>query len=248
MSLQHYNSNSDNREPISLPVQKADIEKLFGTAVRKWRERAALSQEQLARRAGLHRTYVCDVERGARNVSLKNIKRLADALAIPPLTLLAELGTQPPAVPRTTDELVDILMVEDNPSDEAQTIMALQSGNITNRFFVVRDGVAALNFLFGTGEFAHRHPSDRPAIILLDLKLPKIDGIEVLRRIKADPRTAAIPVVVLTGSRDARDIAECRHLGVKDYIAKPVTLESFSDITLRLNLQWALLKSVVRPG
>jgi CheY-like chemotaxis protein/DNA-binding XRE family transcriptional regulator len=219
-----------------------DIEKVFGASVRKWREKARLSQEELAKKAGLHRTYICDIERGARNVSLKNIKRISDALPVPLTALLGDLADKPATAPRTHDEMVDILVVEDNPDDLHATLEVLKSGHITNRTYVVKDGEAALNFLFGTGPFAHRHSGDQPQIVLLDLNLPKIDGIDVLRRIKADPRTASISVIALTGSRAARDIAECKRLGVQDYISKPVTFESFSEVSLKLNLQWALLK------
>jgi two-component system, response regulator len=226
-------------------VQKVDIEKQFGTAVKKWREKLHLSQEELSKRAGLHRTYVCDVERGARNVSLKNVQKLADALAIPLLTLFTDLSARPATAPMTTDEQVDILIVEDNVNDVTLTMHAFESWGVCNRIYVVHDGAAALDFLFGTGKFAHRRPTDQPQVILLDMNLPKIEGLEVLRRIKADPRTRSIPVIVLTGSKEARDITECKRLGVENYILKPVSFQSFSEVSLRLNLQWALLKPVV---
>jgi two-component system, response regulator len=222
-----------------------DIEKQFGTAVRKWRDKLQLSQEDLAKRAGLHRTYVCDVERGARNVSLKNIQKLADALAIPLLTFFSDLGVESTTPPRTADEQVDILVVEDSADDVALTLHAFKNWGVSNRMYVVNDGAAALDFLFGTGIFAHRRPTDQPQVILLDMDLPKIEGLEVLRRIKTDSRTRAIPVIILTSSKDARDITECTRLGVENYILKPVDFQSFSEVSLRLNLQWALLKSVV---
>jgi len=225
-----------------------DIEKQFGTAVRKWREKLRISQEDLSKRAGLHRTYVCDVERGARNVSLKNVQKLADALAIPLLTLFADLSEKPDAAPMTADEQVDILLVDDNADDVALTMHAFKNWGISNRIYVVHDGLAALNFLFGTGTFAHRRPNDQPQVILLDMNLPKIDGLEVLRQIKADPRTKSIPVIILTGSKDSRDMTDCRRLGVENYILKPVSFQSFSEVSLRLNLQWALLKAVVSPS
>jgi CheY-like chemotaxis protein/DNA-binding XRE family transcriptional regulator len=218
-----------------------DIEKQFGTAVKKWREKLRLSQEDLAKRADLHRTYVCDVERGARNVSLKNAQKIAEGLGIPLSTLLADLNGKSPAAPVRPDELVDILLVEDSGNDVTLTMESIKSGNISNRVFAVHDGVAALDFLFGTGEFSHRLPHDQPQIILLDLHLPKVDGLEVLRRVKADPRTQSIPVVILTDSKNERDITECKRLGAKDYILKPVDFQSFSEVSLRLNLQWALL-------
>lgn len=225
-----------------------DIEKQFGTSVRRWREKQHLSQELLAKRAGLHRTYICDVERGARNVSLKNVQKLADALAVPLLTLFADLNVRPSAAPMGEDEQVDILIVEDNKDDVTMTVKAFQKWGISNRMFVVHDGVAALDFLFATGAFAHRRPTDQPNVILLDVNLPRIDGLEVLRRIKGDPRTSAIPVIILSGSKDFRDIAECKRLGAEDYIHKPVDFQSFSEVSLRLNLQWALLKPSVPAG
>jgi two-component system response regulator len=229
-------------------VLEVDIEKKFGAAIRKWREKLRFSQDDLAKRAHLHRTYICDVERGTRNVSLKNVKKLADALGIPLHTLFADLSVKSTAVPMTTDEQVDILVVEDNADDVALTMRAFKSWGMSNRMYVVHDGVAALDFLFGTGPFSHRRPTDQPQVILLDMHLPKIDGLEVLRRIKADPRTHSIPIIVLTGSKDSRDITECKRMGVENYILKPVDFQSFSEISLRLNLQWALLKQVVAPG
>jgi len=219
-----------------------DIEKQFGAAVRKWRERLQLSQEDLAKRADLHRTYVCDVERGARNVSLKNAQKVAVALGIPLSTLLTDSANKPPAATIQTDELIDILLVEDSSNDVTLTMESIKSWNISNRTFIVRDGAAALDFLFGTGPFSHRLPHDQPQIVLLDLHLPKVDGCEVLRRAKADPRTRSIPIVILTDSKNERDIAECKRLGATDYILKPVDFQSFSEVSLRLNLQWALLK------
>jgi CheY-like chemotaxis protein len=100
--------------------------------------------------------------------------------------------------------------------------------------------------LFASGTFAHRRPHDLPLVILLDLHLPKIDGLEFLRRIKADPRTNSIPVIVLTGSKDSQDITECKRLGVENYIIKPLSFQSFSEVSLRLNLQW-VLAPVAKP-
>lgn len=219
-----------------------DIEKKFGIAVRSWREKLNFSQEDLAARADLHRTYISDIERGARNVSLKNVEKLAGALGIPMSTLFADLSLRQASAPMTLDEQVDILVVEDNAEDVALTMRALKNFGLTNRIYVVQDGAAALDFLFGTGSFSHRRPSDLPLVILLDLHLPKIGGLEVLRRIKADPRTAKIPVIILSGSKDAQEIGECKRLGVHDYILKPVDAQSFSEVSLRLDLQWVLIR------
>jgi CheY-like chemotaxis protein/DNA-binding XRE family transcriptional regulator len=219
-----------------------DIEKQFGTAVKKWREKLALSQDDLAKRADLHRTYICDIERGARNVSLKNVQKLATALAIPLATLFADLNGKSAAAPMTTDQQVDILIVEDDVNDVTLTMHAFEKWGLRNRIYIVHDGAAAMDFVFGSGAFAHRSPIDQPQVILLDLHLPKIDGLELLRRMKADPRTSSIPVIILTGSKDSRDITECRRMGVENYIVKPVDFQSFSEVSLQLNLQWILTK------
>ena len=123
-------------------------------------------------------------------------------------------------------------------------VHALRSVHITNRIHIVRDGAAALDFLFASGEYAHRRHIDLPQVILLDLSLPKIDGLEVLRRIKADPRTRKIPVIVLTSSSSSRDIAASTQLGAEAYIIKPVDPHNLIAVTPQLGLQWALLKSM----
>lgn len=225
-------------------MTKLDIEKKFGAAIKKWREKLQLSQGDLAKRTGLQRTYICDIERGARNVSLKSVQKLSDGLDISLATIFAGLSVKNGAKPMTTDEQVDILLVEDDPNDAELTTLAFKNGGISNRVYVVRDGAAALDFLFGAGAFSHRRPADLPLVILLDLHLPRIDGLDVLRRIKEDARTRSIPVIVLTSSKDSRDITECKRLGVENYIHKPVTFESFSEVSLRLQLQWVLSRPV----
>lgn len=135
----------------------------------------------------------------------------------------------------------EILLVEDNPNDVKLTLHAFKKMNLANRIFVARDGAEALEFIFCTGEPAGRAGVCRPRLILLDLKLPKIDGLEVLRRIKADPRTRSIPVVVLTASREERDIIESYGLGVNSYIVKPVDFEQFVDAARTLGMYWLLL-------
>jgi two-component system response regulator len=227
-------------------VGKTDVKKQFGAAVRLRRDSLGISQEELAGRAGLHRTYISDVERGARNVSLESIHRLAAALEVPLSVLFSRLGetafdkTSGPSL--SADELVDILIVEDSVDDADLAIKALRDVRMTNRIYVVRDGAAALDFLFCKGAYAHRKRNDRPQIILLDLGLPKIDGLEVLRQIKADSRTRTIPVIMLTGSNRDRDIAASQRLGAEAYIVKPVDFQNLSGVTPQLSLQWALLK------
>jgi CheY-like chemotaxis protein/predicted XRE-type DNA-binding protein len=226
-------------------VEKIDVKKTFGSSVKAWRKRLGISQEELAERADLHRTYVSDVERGARNLSLESITRMAHALAIPVADLFPpeSAGGQPAPgkAPGMGQELVDILLVEDNSDDVELTLHAFKQARFANCVHVAGDGQEALDYLFCGGEHAAR-PAGRPQIVLLDLYLPKISGLEVLRRIKADERTSRIPVVILTISQVFSDFAECQRLGAETYIIKPLNFQRLSQITPRLNLDWALLK------
>ncbi|MER3459297.1 MAG: two-component system response regulator [Chloroflexota bacterium] len=140
-----------------------------------------------------------------------------------------------------TEQPVEILLVEDNPNDVELTLHALKKPNLANRIHVVRDGAEALDFIFGSGAYAGRRLEDRPKVILLDLKLPLVDGMEVLERIKSDPRTRIIPVVVLTSSREEPDIARSYELGVNSYIVKPVDFQQFAEAVRNLGLYWLLL-------
>ena len=134
-----------------------------------------------------------------------------------------------------------ILLVEDNPDDEELTRLAFEKSNVANELTVVRDGVEALDYLFGTGAHAGRDPGAMPAVILLDLKLPKIDGLEVLRRLRADDRTKLLPVVVLTSSREQEDIVRSYSTGANSYVRKPVEFEQFVQAVRQLGLYWLLL-------
>lgn len=136
---------------------------------------------------------------------------------------------------------VEILLVEDNPNDVELTLHALKRHNLANRVEVLRDGAEALDYIFCTGAYAARAIEAPPKIVLLDLKLPKVDGLEVLRQIKADPRTRKIPVVVLTTSQEQRDIVESYDLGVNSYIVKPVNFDQFVGATRILGLYWLVL-------
>ncbi len=128
---------------------------------------------------------------------------------------------------------VEILLVEDNPADVELTLRALRKNNLANRVHVARDGEQALEYIFGTG--------DAPKLVILDLKLPKVDGLEVLRRIKADERTRVIPVVVMTSSQEERDVVESYRLGVNSYIVKPVDFNKFIHSVIDLGLYWLVL-------
>ncbi len=134
-----------------------------------------------------------------------------------------------------------ILLVEDNPDDVELTLRAFEQYNIKNEITVVRDGAEALDYLFVTGAYAERDKSTMPAVILLDLKLPKIDGLEVLRRIRADERTKLLPVVILTSSKEEQDIINGYKLGANSYVRKPVDFNQFSDAVEQLGLYWLLI-------
>jgi CheY-like chemotaxis protein len=136
---------------------------------------------------------------------------------------------------------VDILLVEDNPADAELALHAFRKHKLTNKIHLVRDGAEALEFIFRTGAYANRGPADQPKVILLDIKLPKVDGLEVLRRIKGDANTKSIPVVMLTSSREERDIIEGYRLGVNSYIVKPVDFDQFTNTVRELGMYWLLL-------
>jgi len=136
---------------------------------------------------------------------------------------------------------VELLLVEDNPQDLELALRALRKANLSNRIHVARDGAEALEFIFCEGPHAARRIIDCPKVVLLDLKLPKVDGLEVLKRIKGDPRTKTIPVVVLTSSKEQSDVVESYQLGVNSYIVKPVNFEQFTEAVHDLGLYWLLL-------
>lgn len=134
-----------------------------------------------------------------------------------------------------------ILLVEDNPNDVALTQRALKKSNVINGLVVVGDGAEALDYLFGTGAYAGRNVNKLPQVVLLDLKLPKIDGLEVLRRIRANELTKLLPVVILTSSREERDLIDSYSLGANSYIRKPVNFTQFAEAVRQLGLYWLLL-------
>ena len=139
---------------------------------------------------------------------------------------------------------VEILLVEDNPTDAELTLRALKKNNLANRVQVVTDGAEALEFIFASGVYEGRDINHRPRVILLDLKLPKVDGLEVLRKIKSDERTRDIPVVVLTSSKEEKDRVESYRLGVNSYIVKPVDFNQFTKAVSELGLYWLLLNEL----
>jgi two-component system response regulator len=138
------------------------------------------------------------------------------------------------------NKTVEILLVEDNPNDVELTLYALKKYHVAERVDTVRDGAEALEYLFCTGMYAHRQSEDMPQLILLDLKLPKMDGLDVLRQIKANTRTQSIPVIALTSSREETDVQESYRLGVNSYIVKPIDFDRFIEVIRRLGTYWLL--------
>ncbi len=134
-----------------------------------------------------------------------------------------------------------ILLVEDNPDDEALTLRALKKNNLTNKVVVAHDGVEAVDYLFGTGLYQGRDPEDAPQIVLLDLKMPRMDGFEVLKLLRADPRTKLLPVIILTSSREQQDLVHGYGLGANSYVRKPVDFEQFVEAVKQLALYWLVL-------
>ncbi len=145
-----------------------------------------------------------------------------------------------------TENVVEVLLVEDNPTDAELTLRALRAKGLRNEFVVAKDGQEALDFLFAQGAYADRDVRNGPNLVLLDLRLPKVDGIGVLEKMKSDERTKKIPVVVLTSSRQEPDIEKCYQLGANSYIVKPVDFDKFADAVSEVGLYWLLLNEPPR--
>lgn len=136
---------------------------------------------------------------------------------------------------------IEVLLVEDNMHDAELTIRALKKVNLANRLFHLKDGAEALDFLFARGEFADRQISDKPKVIFLDIKMPKVDGIEVLRQLKTNDKTKTIPVVIMTSSKEEQDVVTSYNLGVNSYVVKPVNFEAFAKAICELGLYWLVI-------
>lgn len=223
----------------------ADLQRRLGAVVRTCRQQLGITQEELAWRADMHRTYIADIERGARNVTLRSVVNLAAALevAIGDLFSYADSSVAPArggtGAGAAQSGSGEILLVEDSSADAALTVRAFKHACMTNPIRIARSGEDALDFLFGVGRHAKRKRVT-PQLILLDINLPEMSGLEFLRRVKADERTRDIPVVVLTVSRNDRTIMECAHLGAENYIVKPVRVENLVQVTPKLNLHLTL--------
>lgn len=227
-----------------------DIKKELGTLVRRRRKQLGLSQEALAERADLHRTYVTDIERGSRNISIESISKLATALDVSIGALfstndqLETPGSSHPhhTAPNGNTKSIGILLVEDDPKDVELTLEGFRAARLTNPVEVVRDGLAALDFLFCRGEYRARSEENLPQVVLLDLGLPKMHGLEVLRQIRENERTRHLKVVVLSASRKDDEVREAMRLGASAYLFKPVDFHGFSGITPALDFCWTLRK------
>ena len=223
----------------------------IGSVVKRERQHRGFSQEELAHRSGLHRTYITDIERGARNITIQSISKLSRALDVPLTRIFAEIEkpaagrggrARVPGSPegRGGSPAVNILLVEDNPKHAELTRYALEKHGVSNRLFVVGSGEEGLDFLSGRSKNSAQGVSARPELILLDLKLPGLGGLEVLRRIRATPAIESIPVVILTSSRSDQDLKECLKLGITAYINKPVDFVEFSTVMPKLGFRWML--------
>jgi CheY-like chemotaxis protein/DNA-binding XRE family transcriptional regulator len=206
------------------------LEKKFGSAIRVRRRRLGVSQEELAERAGLHRTYVADIERGARNPSLHTIDRLARAFDVSIASLFGPLGSDEPPAPAAAE----ILLVEDNEDDVILTLRAFRRARLTNPVRVMTHGAQALTWL-------RDRALPLPRLVLLDLGLPDMDGLEVLQAIRAEERTRDLAVVPVTVSREPSVIEACRSLDVQAYLTKPLDFASFSLVVQHFaSMTWTL--------
>ena len=236
---------------LSRLIETSDLKKGFGAELRRRRIASGISQERLAELADLHRTYISAVESGRRNLTLESIQRLASALgaSVGSFFCSVEAGTESAAQgdegllrERALSQAGRILLVEDDPRDVEFTMAAFKASKLANPVEVVNDGAAALELLARNASGA-KPEAWLPQLVLLDLHLPKLHGLEVLRRIKADRRLVEIPIVVLTASRSDRDIHEATRLGADAYLIKPVDFHRFAEITPKLKFHWALLQS-----
>ena len=222
-------------KPLSRP--QTSLESAFGLAVKASRRALGITQEELAWRADLHRTYIADIERGGRNITLRSIAALASALQTPIAALVSASTKKRAASPM----LLEILIVGNNAADADLVTRSLAKANVSNPIRVLTDADEALDFLLGLGAYASKRPA-LPGLILLDLQLSKVSTLEVLARIRSERRTRKIPVVVMTASRQDAVILDWKQMGVGNYILKPVDLESLMGAMPKLGFRWALLR------
>ena len=233
----------DRKIFLSRLIVQPDLKKGFGAELKRRRIESGISQERLAELADLHRTYISAVESGKRNLTLESIQRLAQALGATVGSFFASVESVAGEV-SSSDVLGalagGILLVEDDPKDVEFTLAAFKAAKLANLVQVATDGAAALEILAGAGSPGKENHSV-PQVVLLDLHLPKLHGLEVLRRIRADRRFKQLPVVVLTASRSDRELQEAMRLGANAYLIKPVDFHRLAEVTPKLSLRWALL-------
>src|SRR5258706_10537596 len=234
-------------------MEKMDLRKTFGAEVKRRRTDLGISQEVLAERASLHRTYVSDVEAGKRNPSLASIHRLATALGAPLSAVFCGAETvspmpRPPFEVGMADRVVNILLIEEDPKAAQLTVALFKKFKLTNNLKVIADGAEALDFIFCRGAYAKRRIKNLPQVVLLDLELSQVQGLDRLRQIKADLRSRMIPVVALTPLRKDPRCREAIRLGAEDCLVKPLDFQSFSQIMPKLSFAWTLLKTEVQPS
>lgn len=218
-------------------AQLTNLESDFGSAVKAGRRALGITQEELAWRADLHRTYIADIEGGRRNITLRSIAALASALQIPIAALVPATTTKKDVA----SKLMEILIVENDAADAELVVRSLAKANVSNPIRVLCDEAEALDFLLGLGVYAKKRPA-LPGLILLDLQVSKISAFDVLARIKAERRTRKIPVVVMIDSQQDAVIRECIRMGVESCILKPVDFECLVGATPKLGFRWALLR------
>ena len=225
----------------------ADLKKRFGAELKRRRMESGMSQEKLAELADLHRTYISAVESGKRNLTLVSIERLAQALGASVASFFAAVEGVPEQTFRGETFVEDapsngaILLVEDDPKDVEFTLAAFKTAKLANSVQVTADGETALEMLDGRENRRKATEQALPQLVLLDLHLPGMHGLEVLRRIKSDRRLKAVPVVVLSGSQNDGDIHEAMRLGANAYLIKPLDFHRFAEVTPKLRFRWALL-------
>lgn len=224
--------------------QDSDLQKKLGMVVRSCRHQLGITQDELAWRSNMHRTYIADIERGARNLSLRSVESLADALQVTVGDLLTYATAQSGTAMRlcaeaAPAELREILVVEDNSADAALIMRKFKRARFSNPLKVTRDAEEALNYLLRQGRYK-KGKIRRPQLILLDLNLPGMSGLEFLRKVKSDKRLKDIPVIILTVSKNDRLVSECAELGAANYIVKPLDIEDLVGVTPKLNLHLAL--------
>ncbi len=225
----------------------------FGLVVKELRRERSLSQEELANRSDLHRTYITDIEHGSRNVSIKNILKIANAIGVSLHELFSRVerysqsGLTLVSQHLPNEKLhqrnpVEILLVEDDQSYIELTLHELQKARISNPIYIVRNGEEALQFLF-RGNATEHEDVQSPKVILLDLNIPLINGFDLLEHIRKNKKTKDIPVVIITSSTSEVDKERCKRLGVEVYLTKPINMTDFEEIMSKFGFHWLLLEN-----